>query len=486
MKRSVLVCFLFSSFVFGQDSLELKRKYRENQFEIDKNYGGMGPLLFTPNFGSGVSLPSPWYGVSMLSDVFEIRFALGEVDLVQPRVSKTSDYVYPIGSYGKDFGYMLSVGANFPLKFLTVGAYQSPIRVFRGHPTFGAHFSYYNFKEGTNEPGKTSIYALSINPGYRVRFPFGSVEFNLDTRLGFTLVDDFAGTGYNFYKAAGISPTFTLRFDAFKGILNPSMVSVAAQQATVSNVQSTTTRTGTRYSGNTRIETYTTYTTADVTVSNFNIGIQDIGPYIGVGPKYSFMSKRRGNHINIGQLYGVALEGRAAFADFGLTLEGGTIGHGSALEYKDDFEPRRKLDKSQSTPAGDLNMFNFYTNLGIDISQFFLVPFGLVVDKGEATSFLSASAGIIVGGHYAFDQQYDTPELAASFAADIVANDPEQLKNKFVDPSDVGLGYLGGVYFGVHIGALSFKATNYRYYGSPFASTSMYSVAWKFPILYDK
>ncbi len=481
------VFFLLISFSLNaQDKAELKANYRENQFKIDKNYGGMGPLLFKPNLGTGAETPNPWYGVSMLSDIFEIRFALGEVDRVQPISNKTSDYTYPIGNYGKDFGYMLSLGANFPIKALAFGAYQSPTKVLRGHPTLGAHFDYFNFKEGTKDPGKSTIYALSINPGYRIRLPFVSVEFNLDSRLGFAMVDDISGTGYNFYKGSGFTPTFTLRFDAFKGLLNPSMISAPAQMATVSNIETTTYRTSTRYSGNTRVVSYTTYTTADVTVSNFNVGIQDIGPNIGVGPKFSFMSPRRGNHNNIGRLMGAAIEGRASFADFGFTLEGGTLGHGSELDFKGENEPRRKLDKSKSTPAGTVDMTNFYVNMGIDISQLFLIPFATVVDKGSATSFLSASSGVIIGGHYAFNQQYDSPEIAASFAPTILSNDPSELNNKFFDPSDVGLGYLGGCYFAVHIGALSFKATNYRFYGAPFASTSMFSVAWKYPILYDK
>jgi hypothetical protein len=480
------VFLIFLSIVFGQNSQSNKQDYKENQFKLDQNYGAMGPIFFKPNLGPGAEIPNSWYGVSMLSDIFEIRFALGEANRVQPIVSKNSDLTYPIGNYGKDYGYMLTVGANFPIKFLAFGAYQSPTRIFRGHPTLGCHFGYFNFKEGTKDPGSASLYTFSVNPGYRIRFPFVSLEFNLDARMGFSMVDDISGTGLEFYKGSGISPTFTLRFDAFKGLLNPSMVSVAAQQATVTNVQSDTRRTGTRYSGNTRVDTYITYTTADVTVTNFNIGIQDIGPYFGIGPKFSYMSLRRGNHINMGRLLGVAFEGRMAWADFGATIEAGTIGHGSALEFKDEFEPRRKLNKSKSDAAGTLNTFNFYTNIGIDISQLFLVPFGVVLDKGEATSFLSASAGVIIGGHSAFNQRYDSPEIEASFDEGISANNPDELKNKFVDPSDVGLGYLGGCYFSVHIGALSFKATNYRYYGAPFASTSMFSVAWKFPILYDK
>lgn len=218
----------------------------------------------------------------------------------------------------------------------------------------------------------------------------------------------------------------------------------------------------------------------------FNVGVQDVGPYFGIGPKVSFMSPRRSDHINLGRLVGIAAEGRISWADIGVTLEGGNVGHGSALDFKDTNEPRRKLDKGDSEAIGTLNTVNLYTTLGIDISPIFLMPFGIIVEKGEATSFLSSSAGFIIGGHYAFGQRYDKPEYADQFVDDIAKNDPALLKNKYVDPSDVGAGFLGGYYFAVHIGAVSFKATNYRYYGAPFAGTTMYSVAWKYPLAFGR
>lgn len=455
-----------------------KKTYRKNQHRLDQNYGGIGVSIMQPDFGNGVSIPKNWYGVSIVSDFFESDFIMGEVNKIQPK-PLGDDFEYPVGDYGKDFGYMLTAGVSFPLNFFTFGAYRNPYNMLRGHPVIGTNFGYGSFKRSSSANGKTNLYYWGLNVGYRVRFPIGSVEFGLKGRLGISSVDDFAGTGYDFYKGIGISPTITFRLDAMKGLLNPRMVSVAYTQATISNLESETRRTGTRYSGNTRIETYTTTTTGTVNVTSGNMGVQDIGPYFGIGPKVSFMNPIRSTHIEPGYLVGIVAEGRASTFDFGVTLEGGNVGHGSVLEYKGENEPRRKLDKSESEAIGTVSMVNLYTNVGIDISPVFFIPFGIAMDKGESTSFFGATAGFVLGGHLAFNQQFNDPSLA-NYYQNIAQTSTPGLDDKYVDPSRVSPGFLGGFYFSVQVGAASFKITNYRYYGAPFASTTMLSVAWRF------
>lgn len=483
MKLFSLFFILIPCLVLSQGPTEQQlQAFRENQYEIDKNYGGIGPIFFKPGLGKGAEIPQYWYGVSMLSDILEFQFAVGKADKVLPKGYSDSPFDPPAGDYGSDFGYMMSVGINHPVKWLTIGSYQNERRMFRGHMVMGASLGWYNFQESQTSPGKRTVYFMNFNPGYRIKFPVVSAEFNLNARLGNGSKDIFSEADFKFYKGIGFHPSLTLRFDALKGLLNPSMVSAKGSLTTISNVQSKTTYHGSTSTSYGRIEHYTRTTTADVKVTPMNLGVQDVGPYFGIGPKMSFMSPRRSTHINMGKLYGIVAEGRGGPIDGGITFEAGNVGHGSELVFKAVNEPRKKLKKYESEPAGTLTTINGYLSAGVDISQLFLAPFGVVVDKEEATSFLSASAGFIVGGHYAFNQQYDDEIWETAFDEEIDENDPTLLKNKYVDPSDVGFGFLGGFYFGVHIGAVSFKATNYRYYGAPFASTTMYSIAWKYPL----
>ncbi|MFK8038344.1 MAG: hypothetical protein AB8B74_08650 [Crocinitomicaceae bacterium] len=474
----VTCCFV----LFNSYAQKDKKAYKSNQHIIDQNYGGIGMTFIRPNLGQGVAVPNRWYGISLVSDFLETEFLMGEVSKVQPLVKKDA-FQLPVNNYGTDFGYLLSTGVSFPINFLTVGSYKNAFNVFRGHPVIGGNLGFGTFKHADESSGKSRIYYLGLNVGYRLRLPVGSLEFSLKGRLGWSGVDDFAGTGYDFYKGTGISPAITFRFDAMKGLLNPTMVSMNVQQATVSNVESNTTRTSSRYVGNKRIDSYSTTTTGDVNVTSGNIGVQDVGPHIGFGPKVSFMNPIRSNYIKPSFLFGIVAEGRANVVDFGLTLEGGNVGHGSALRFTGVDEPKRKLDKKDSNPLGTVSVVNFYANLGFDISPAFFVPFGIVIDKGESTSFFTATAGFNFGVHGAFNQQYDNP-IVADFYVDLAAAD-EIVKDKFYNPADVGTGFLGGFYFSLQVGATSFKVTNYRYYGAPFASTTMLSVAWRFPVLID-
>ncbi len=482
MKNGVLIVLMICSCqLFSQEN---KRQYRQNQHKLDQNYGGIGPTFTRPNLGRGVLVPNRWYGANVQTDFVEFEFIVGETQKIQP-ITKKDEFQFPIADYGNDFGYLITGGVNFPLPILTFGAYQNPVRIFRGHPTLGTNLGYGAFKKADQLSGKTKLFYWGIKVGYRLRLPAASVEFNLNARLGWSSVDDFAGTGFDFYRGSGISPSVTLRFDAFKGIFNPRMVSMSVQQVSVTNVKSETERTGSRYVGNTRYETYTRTTTGDVNVTSGNAGIQDIGPHLGVGPKVSFMNPIRSNYIKPSFLVGVVAEGRASVADFGLTLEGGRVGHGSVLEFKGEGEPRRKLNKKKSDPIGMVNTVNLYANIGIDISPAFLVPFGIVIDKGESTSFFSATAGFNIGAHGAFGQQYNNSSTAVEFETLAQTDNEFNLKEKYLNPAKTGVGLLGGFYFSVQVGAASFKVTNYRYYGAPFASTTMMSIAWRIPVIYD-
>lgn len=478
-----LFSILLLSYAFvctAQDSLvteKMRKEFRKNQYEMDLNHGGMGLSIFKPDLGKIVSYDQPWIGVNILSDIFEFKIGFGHTH-VAGVIDYDLGYTETIDT--REFGYQLAAGVNIPLNFLTFGAQHSPFKVFRGHPTINMEMGAFMMRNYSNyqNSAQNKIYYLGINPGYRIRIPQGSIELALNTRLGLTTGDE-----PDYYQGFGFYPSITFRLDALKWKYNPSMVSVPAGMATVTNVNTTTVYNGTRYnSDGSRVSYYTEYTTADVNVTSFNAGIQDIGPHFGIGPKVSAMNPRRTPYIPQSLLVGVVAEGRGGPIDFGLTLEGGRVGHGSELESKSDpGKYRKKLDKGETFGMGHVSTINMHLNIGMDISPLFLVPFGIVVDKGNATSFLTATAGVICGGHYTWDQEFIDPTIS-SYYQDEVNKDAGVSKRKFLDPSVVGPGFLGGYYFSVQVGAMSFKVTNYRYFGAPFASNTMVGLAYRFPI----
>ncbi|XOV69202.1 MAG: hypothetical protein ACFHU9_08450 [Fluviicola sp.] len=479
---TLLFSLLTIALVHGQETVEPSpaqlEKYRQNQFEIDRNNGGIGLYLARPNFGSGVRVNRPWVGVNILADFLEIKFATGKVEKVRKIDFVQGEQLTPGFNQKTDYGYMLTVGGNIPIKALTFGKYERYNSVFRGHPILGISTGMYGIKDSidfTSVRDYENMWIFGITPGYRIRLPYVSIDFNIEMTAGMRF-----GDLDEYYRAAGIYPSITLRADALKQLLNPRMVSVNYQQATVTNVESETYK-STTYSRGYKIDRYTTYTTADVNVSSGTVGVQDIGPVGGIGVKYLWQPIARQPYMGVGRMFGVNAYLRGGPMDAGLNFEGGRIGHGSTLEGKGEGEYRRKVERDDTHGVGSISMGAAYINLGIDVSSLFLMPFGIAMDKGEATSFFSASVGVVLGTHFAFDQQFDEPTVAEPIYAQEITEHPE-IKPKFIDPAQHEVtGFLGGFYFSVHVGALNFTIQNNRYYGAPFASGTMYSFAYRFP-----
>lgn len=457
---------------------EQLESYRLNQYEIDRNHSGIGFSAYRPGFGSGVQVNRPWFGVNILSDFLEIKFGAGQVENIRRIDLEPSEPFNVPGDQKIDFGYMLSIGGNIPIKALEFGSYKSYNEVFRGHPIVGISLGLYGIKDSINyaQRGYDNIWFLGLTPGYRIRLPYVSIDFNIEMTAGVRL-----GDTDEYYKSVGLYPSITLRADALKQLLNPQMVSASYSQTTVSNIQSKTTKSTVNGNGY-RIERYETTTTADVSVTSGSVGVQDIGTVFGVGAKYLWTPIARRPYMNPGRMFGVNAYGRSGLLDFGVNLEGGRIGHGSKLIAKGVGEYRRKVERKETFGVGDISMASAYVNVGLDISPLFLIPLGITMDKGNATSFLSASAGMIFGGHFAFGQEFSDPDVAVAMYNQELLENPD-VKTKFIDPSSFeNTGFLTGFYFGIHVGALSFTVQNNRYFGAPFASGTMYSFAYRYPI----
>lgn len=471
------ICSTFSGLNAQEDSTAIRKAikttYRKNQYKLDKNHSGIGYMAFQPKLGTNMYAQKPWVGVNMLTDIFEMKLAFGELSNFGIEMEAPS--LLPIS---KDYGYLFSMGANIPLNFMNFGAQKSYNKIFRGHPILGVSLGAFGMRDSTKFDGRREkILFLNASPGYRLRFPYMSVDFTFDINAGiYNGIRDDLFKGFSFY------PTITLRFDGLKQLFSPSLVSVDATQTTLSNFSSTTT-VNREYRSSGTVDVYTTYYSGNVSVSNTTIGIQDIGPHLGIGPKVSFTSPAKDPYISPGYLIGFVAQGRASILDYGINIEGGKVGHGSELEIKDEEEGtfKRKLERGTTFGKGTMNTINLYADLGFDISPVFLLPFGINIDKTQATSYFSATAGFSVGGHYSWGQEFSDPSAAAKYDQ-LLANKNPLFDDKYIDPRIVKPGFLGGWYFTVQIGAMSFRVQNYRYYGAPFASGVMYSVNYRFPI----
>lgn len=451
-----------------------KKQQRNGEHKIDKQSGGIGMSVYDPMLGSNIE-SGLWTEANLLTDLLEFRLGFGQFTV--NGYAKKQEAKYNSARLNEEvFGYNFYVGANLPIKYLAFGRQASAFRVFRGHPvvTVGAGLMNFTNKNNYRKPSTAQLWYIGASPGYRVRFPAGSLEFNFNMSLGLR-----TGAEKDFYKTFNFYPSATLRLDALKLFYDPKSVTIHGTQTNTENYKSTSYRSG-NY-----IYTYTTY---DVVTRPVSFGIQDIGFHLGVGPKISYMSPKRSPYIPTSLIGGVAVEGRYSFLDFGFSLEGGKIGHGGKLVPKksEKFPYRKKLDRNETTGLGTVNTLNFYSQIGIDLTSIIAGLAGISISKGSATSFFALTGGINVGGHFTWGQQFIDPNDATKYDQLVAQNDPIKVKEKFIDPRKVGLGYLGGFYLNVEIGALSFKITNLRYYAAPFASTTMYSITYRFPVVKRK
>lgn len=461
-----------------RDEFHSKISRKEFQYNRDKNHTGIGAQVFMPDFGRGVETTLPWIGVDILSDLFQMKLGFGRGERVEDLDNFGAE------GFGPDVGYRFTIGANLPLNFLHFGKENSYSTVFRGHPFVGFHIGDYGLKHKYEYKEKKwdHIFFLGVSPGYRIRMPLVSIDVGVDLWAGMKMGN---ATSRGFYQNIGYSPFVTLRADGLKGLLDPHKV-YASYQTTVIDKQANL-KTYYYTDGN-WIYSYTTGTAAETHLENGSLAIQDVGPLGSIGPKFSWSPRSREPYMNTGKLYGAMFRIRAGAVDMALNLEGGRIGHGSRLIEKNEEKGRykKKVNRNYTMGTGSVTNVNFYVNVGGDLSPLLLFPFNVSMNKGEAaqsTSFLSVTGGIILGSHFSFDQEFDNPESAIPFYEEELADKPENAKDKYIDPgSNKAIGLLTGYYASIHVGSLSFTFQNNRYWGAPFASGMVYSVAYGWPI----
>jgi len=474
----VLVINLRSFSAFAQnDSLDKVRHREALEAErtayrnLDVSYGGIGFSFSRPVMPKVNGSSMPWVGIDVLSDIITVKFATGRVSLDSAGYDPGMDAYVNQGS----------VGMSFPLTRMTFGTYNSNSSLFRGHPVIGGELGYIGFRNQLGPSGDpySRIYYLGINPGYRVRLPFGSLDFNLNLFLG---VDSQSRDNV---PGIGMNPSLTFRLDALKWRYDPDYIDVDATITSIRNVQKSDPYISkyelNPYSGIEAAEVSVDYT-YDVSVQKTTMGVQDIGAHVGFGPKFSYINPVRTDYIPASYMVGVVGEGRFSYFDGGVTLEAGRVGHGGALETKSESEGtyRRRLIKSYEQGQGHLGMVNMYVNYGLDLSPLILGLMGYTLDMGDATSFFAITGGFISGLHVPFAQSFND-DADAAFYQNRIDNNVMDTKEQYLSPAVIKPGYLAGYYLAFQVGAMCAKISNYRYFGAPFASNTMLSLAYRIP-----
>lgn len=241
MKVAILIIVILisslSSLYSQITEQQYKAQFKENQKELDLEFGGIGLDFSRPNFGKQVVTDERWVGIDLISDIMHINYSVGTTKMGIEGFDKKQD---TIAYYSKHSGQNISFGLNFPLP-IGIGRQESYSRVLRLNPVVGFDVGAFNFWEGNNKIG--FIGYASLSAGLRLRLPFCSLVAGWRFRAGVQSMD-YADA----YKSSGVDSYFTVRMDALKGLLNPNMVTFDARRGEIVRLESFTV-TDSRYLG---------------------------------------------------------------------------------------------------------------------------------------------------------------------------------------------------------------------------------------------
>lgn len=480
MKLSFTFLSLIFFLSFSAQAQMSKKEIRKKQWLGDLSVSGVGIELYTPNFGEFMTANNRWVGANMLFGPITFGIGQGSISTFEP-INEFMLEPQPFVPTGELRANKIYIGTSIPLSILTVGQYRSFNNSFRGHPIINMTFGGYRIYEGFTQtkPARTTSF-FNVAPGYRLRLPFASVDFNLNMRLNF-----FRDGQYQEFQKKGLAiyPQITLRWEGLLDRFNPTFRSVEAANVSTSNhrTESTTTR-----EGNYRVTRTTT--TYDVHVTPTSVTVTDIGLYGGIGLKYGRNGVRTANYMGNSNLFGAQFMYRKANLLLGFNIEGGRVGHGSSLQsgskgtVAEGTKFSRRVSRHSYEGIGSYSVFNVLVDVGVNINNLLLAAGGTVVAYNEATSFLAFNIGYSFGFGIVGGQRFEDPGNSIVHYANMEntnRNNYNRDNTHFEDPRKAKSGRAGGLFISCDIGHASLRMQWYRYRRAPMANGLMFSLAWR-------
>jgi len=173
---------------------------------------------------------------------------------------------------------------------------------------------------------------------------------------------------------------------------------------------------------------------------------------------------------------------------FGLNIDVGRIGHGSALEKGvkgteadgNNFEGKVRRDSYKG--IGSLSVFNILMDFGVNMNNLLLAAGGTGVAYNEATSFLSFNLGYSIGFGIVGAQRFENPENSIQHYNQLNTSNQNLYQRDntyFEDPRNSKAGFVGGSFISCDIGHASARMQWYRYRRSPVAKGLVFFLAWR-------
>lgn len=436
-----------------------KERPKASMGEILGTTSGIGLDLYRPTFTDPATANGLWKNVNVLLYVAEFQAGFGKVQ---------------IPGYNREvYGRNASLGINIPIAPGTIGFNSGRSgSLLRGH-FFGAlNFGGMTLWERDKQFKSTLTY-VGLAPGVRVYNNFLTAELRLQGLFGLK-----TGDGYeDWLRGSSFFPVLTVRANGMFNRLVRGQRLVGSTSYSISDVSSSST-TDRVYRDGVAYDRTTTTTTGTVHSSRGTTVLNDIGTYVGIGPRVSFTRPMADYYSSPSLLLGGQIYLRAKKLILGLNVETGKAGHASITRLRGD--DKRKIDRSQTYAAGELSVTNAFVDFGLDITSLAKGLLGTLDDENSATTFADLNFGYSVGFSLVGGQEFENKTAATAALSALQTQRSDYVASKTTDPRKSSSGVIGGWFVGFDVGNVGMRLQWYRYKNAPLANELYYTLSYRF------
>lgn len=437
------------------DKQELQNLFRSKQVMM----ASLGYFKAKPSFLNNTvqadDYQSFWYHDSYL------LFGFG-----QGKYQRPSEYVLnqPDTFAFNDF----SLGFNFNIPKWNVGRRLWDISGVMLAPQIGICYNVLNI-------GDENVKGLKVLPSLSLQLPYGSVDLrvNMDVKGG----DHALAKGFSVYPEVGI------RIDGLYNIFDPEWVTNGHYEGTRSwktvDVQTTYERdelSRELYEVTIRTETQ------HVEHYNFDAYARNIGPFVAIGPRFTFNNL---DYAGNTRMFGLGISGRMPMYGLDFFADYGKLGYASSYELPEVIgSPKpdgNKINKKDYLFAGTYDAMRIGGRVGFDVIEGLMRFFYRSPDGGaSATKFTRLIGGL--GGGYATVESPDYYRSYAPYYLDSLSNADYTRLTSATNDARFGENTTFFTYFiSFEVGAVSVSWENYRYKYAPLANVRTMTVSYMLP-----
>ncbi len=456
----------------------LKKLYFHNQKQLDINTSGIGIEHSSHSYGNHYQ-PVTFNKIAIRAHIVEFKAGIGDA-YYYSTLSKTT-----FNTEVKTW----SLGVNYPVSALGIGRANSTHGI-RLLPFIAADFGRSVFRDYAGDRKPASSFHVTVAPGYRLKLPYFIVEARLNaTWNNLTETDYNPKTVYmtssgdllkeKSFKAFSFTPSVSILLDGLFSKFKPEHSRISGSMAVYDKVTSKDFYTTETYNPRTgKMEKdglYKTESTYEYHVEHVTLPINDVGAFIGIGPRLLFKPASANSYHMPSLMGGFGAHARVKLFSFDINADKGSAGFASQAKTNG------KIMKTETLAKGSFDMTNVTANVGIDLGPVLLGLVGIIAKRNGETPYFNINGGYIFG--YSFIGAYRYNNVIAGQSRQDYFNTHPDERTVYNDAASNTSGLIHGWYIGADVGAVGFRYEFNTYKNAPLARCAYYAISYKFPLL---